>query len=200
MSGKKVLVVLLLCCCVLLLGSCAMTGQSLLIDTSQSAEGQENVTGADYEFVPFVDTNAASLAYIEIVVDGLAAYRDDGTWVEPERLSDEDAEAVFELLRQISIDTPPLSRYTWAGAPDGGFGAVFNVYFSEDSVYDEPSCLTVIPYPVHLPDKTLSGGIILNSVCFQIDYELYSQLSVCYGDLYRKYYPDIAAKWDAAAD
>ncbi len=156
--------------------------------------------GKDYKFVPFVDTNAANLAYIEIVLDGLDAYREDGTFVEPERISDEEAASVLELLQQIIIDKPPLSRYTWAGTPDGGYGGVFNVYYYADSLDGYTSCIQVIPYPVHLPDGELSGGIIFNSMCFAIDYELYSQLYSCYHELYKKYYPDIYAKWYPMTD
>lgn len=156
--------------------------------------------GQDYKFVPFVDTNAANLAYIEIVLDGLDAYREDGTFVEPERISDEEAAAVFELLQQIIIDKPPLSRYTWAGTPDGGYGSVFNVYYYVYGYSVEPSCMRVIPSSVHLPDGELSGGIILNSMCFPIDYELSSQLSACYHELYKKYYPDLYAKWYPTTD
>ncbi|MDE6030043.1 MAG: hypothetical protein K2G32_00285 [Oscillospiraceae bacterium] len=144
-----------------------------------------------YEFVPFVDTNAAEYSYIELCLGGIDAYREDGTPVEIERLSDEDAEMVFDLMKQIRIDSPPLSRYTWREAPDGGYGAVFNVCRYVSPYSDYVSKIRVIPSGSHL---------LLDSMCFPVDAELSSQLSDLYHELYKKYYPDLYAKWYPTTD
>lgn len=140
----------------------------------------------DEAFMPFVKTVFAEYAYIEIVPGGLDAYREDGSIVEPARLSDEDAESVFELLRQIRIEKPPLNKHAWE-SPEGGYGAIFQVSRYESSVTDDVSTLTVIP-----------GGkvVMISSIQFLADEEVVSELCDLYDELYCKYYPDLAEKWN----
>lgn len=140
----------------------------------------------DEAFMPFVKTVFAEYAYIEIVPGGLDAYREDGSIVEPARLSDEDAESVFELLRQIRIEKPPLNKHAWE-SPEGGYGAIFQVSRYESSVTDDVSTLTVIP----------SGKVVMISeIKFLADEEVVSELCDLYDELYCKYYPDLAEKWN----
>lgn len=140
----------------------------------------------DEAFMPFVKTVFAEYAYIEIVPSGLSGFREDGSVVEPVRLSDEDAESVFELLRQIRIEKPPLNKHAWE-SPEGGYGAIFQVSRYESSVTDDVSTLTVIP----------SGKVVMISeIKFLADEEVVSELCDLYDELYCKYYPDLAEKWN----
>lgn len=153
----------------------------------ESAESQKTADGKNDSFMPFVKTSAAEYAYIELVLSGIDAMNEDGTPREPARLSDEDAEMLFDLLEQISIDSPPINGHTWEDSPDGGYGAVFNVCRKLSDYDNDVSTVTVIPY---------MGRIYLNSMAFPIDTELSSQLSARYNELYIKYYPDLAEKWN----
>lgn len=183
---RKLLFVLLICCFVPLLSSCTKTEQTSSTDISESTESKKT----DDAFMPFVKTVAAEYAYIEIVPGGLDAYREDGSVVEPARLSDEDAERVFELLRQIRIEKPPLNNHAWE-SPEGGYGAIFQVSRYISSMTDDVSTLTVIP-----------GGkvVMISEIKFLADEEVVSELCDLYDELYCKYYPDLAEKWGIAAN
>ncbi len=207
MFGKGLIFVTLLCFAVFFFCSCTKVESSFDLDSSlqtfesvedesankilsqivESAENRET----DDAFMPFVKTAAAEYAYIEIVPGGLDAYREDGSVVESARLSDEDAERVFELLRQIRIEKPPLNKNTWAGSPDGGYRAIFLVSRYISSMTDDVNTLSVIP-----------GGkvVTISSIQFLADEEVVSELCSLYDELYRKYYPELAAKWDAIAN
>lgn len=149
----------------------------------ESSESQEPDDGTDDAFMPFAKTGASEYVYIEILPSGLEA-----ALVEPARLSDEEAERVFELMRQIRIDTPPLNEHTWWGSPDGGYGPEFLVSHHFNAQGDYINTIPVI----------LGGSVVeIYSIQFLTDEEIVSELCELHDELFRKYYPDIAAKWDA---